>query len=231
MKIALIGYGKMGKMIEKNALERGHEIVACINSKEWNADAVQQAEMCIEFSHPEAAVSHIKKLAALKKDIVIGTTGWYNHLDHVQSIVDEAGIGALYSPNFSIGIYLMMKIVEHAASLMNAFKEYDVACVEAHHRHKVDSPSGTAEMITKAIEGSLKRIDKVPTSSIRCGSIPGTHSVIFDSPCDHLDITHTARNREGFASGAVVAGEWLQGKKGLYTFNQCMQSIIEKRIL
>lgn len=231
MKIALIGYGKMGKMIEKNAVERGHEIVARINSKEWDADAVRQAEMCIEFSRPEAAISNIRKLAELKKEVVIGTTGWYDQLELVRSIVENAGIGALYSPNFSIGINLMMKMVEHAASLMNAFDEYDVACIEAHHRHKVDSPSGTAEMITKGIEGSLKRVDKVPTSSIRCGSIPGTHTVLFDSPCDTLSITHTARNREGFASGAVLAGEWLQGRRGLYTFADCMQSIIEKRVL
>lgn len=231
MKIALIGYGKMGKMIEKSALERGHEIVARINSSEWDHDALQRADVCIEFSHPEAAVNNITKLAKLKKNIVIGTTGWYPQLELIQSVVDEAGVGAIYSANFSIGVNLMIAIVDHAASVMNAFEEYDVACIEAHHKQKVDSPSGTAEMITKTIEGTMKRIDKVPISSVRCGSIPGTHTVLFDSPCDTISITHTARSREGFASGAVLAGEWLQGKKGLYTFAQCMQSMIERGVL
>lgn len=230
MKIALIGYGKMGKMIEKSALERGHEIVARFNSKEWDLHALHQADVCIEFTHPDAAIENIKKLAQLKKNIVIGTTGWYEHVNSVESIINEAQIGAVYSPNFSIGVNLMMMIVDHAAQVMEAFEEYDVACVEAHHKQKVDTPSGTAALIAKNVKANMKRIDSVPTSSIRCGSIPGTHTVLFDSPCDTVSITHTARNREGFAAGSIQAAEWLQGKKGLFTFDQCMRSIIDRRL-
>lgn len=230
MKIALIGYGKMGQMIEKSALERGHAIVARIHSKAWDLAAVQQADVCIEFTHPAAAIENIKKLAGLKKDIVIGTTGWYDQLDLVKSIVETAQIGALYSPNYSIGVNLMLNMVDHAAKLMNAFEEYDVAGIEAHHKQKIDSPSGTAMLLAKTVEANMERIGSMPISSIRCGSIPGTHQILFDAPCDMISITHTARSREGFASGALHAAEWLRGRKGLYTFAQCMQSIIEGRL-
>lgn len=230
MKIALIGYGKMGKMIEKSALEKGHDIVARFNSKDWDLDALRQADVCIEFTHPDAAIENIKRLAELKKNIVIGTTGWYERLDLVESIIDEAQIGAVYSPNFSIGVNLMMMIADYAAQVMDAFQEYDVACVEAHHKQKVDSPSGTAALIAKNVAANMQRIDSVPTSSIRCGSIPGSHTLLFDSPCDTISITHSARNREGFAAGSIQAAEWLQGKKGLFTFSQCMCSIIERRL-
>lgn len=229
MKIALIGYGKMGKMIEKIALERGHEIVARINSSSWNETELQPAEICIEFTHPEALMPNIKKIAKLKKDVVIGTTGWYDQLDTVNSMVQEAQIGALYSPNFSIGVNLLISILGHAGKLMKKFDEYDVAGIEVHHNQKKDHPSGTALEIAKVLDLNLERPDKVSFASVRCGSIPGTHTVIFDSPCDTISITHSARNREGFARGAVQAAEWVHGKKGLYSFDQCMHSIIQGR--
>lgn len=229
MKIALIGYGKMGRMVEKSAQERGHEIVARINSGVWDMQAVQQADVCIEFTHPEAALENIKKLAHLKKEIIIGTTGWYDQLATVEALVKEAKIGALYSPNFSIGVNLLLNIVEHASKLLDGFNEYDVAGIEAHHQQKKDSPSGTALQIAKKVEDNMQRIDRMPFSSVRCGSIPGEHTVFFDSPCDTISITHTARNREGFAKGAVQAAEWLKGKQGLYTFDECVLSIITER--
>ena len=229
MKIALIGYGKMGQMIEKAALERGHSIVARLTSKDWDMDALSKAEMCIEFTNPECVLDNIKKIAELKKEVVIGTTGWHDKMESVKSLVEEHQIGALYSPNFSIGINLLLDILAHAAKVINAFEEYDVAGIDYHHNRKKDSPSGTSLEIARTIEESMERIHKVPFSSIRCGSIPGTHTVLFDGPCDTISITHQARNREGFAWGAVQAAEWLKGRKGLYTFAECMQEIIQRR--
>jgi 4-hydroxy-tetrahydrodipicolinate reductase len=221
MKIALIGYGKMGQMIEKAAV--GHEIVARITSSHWDLDAVQEADLCFEFTHPESAVENIRRLAELKKEIVIGTTGWHDQLEHVRSIVEQHQIGALYAANFSIGINLLLQIVAHASKVMNGFSEYEVAGIDYHHKQKKDSPSGTALEIGRTIAENMQRVENVPFSSIRCGSIPGTHTVLFDSPCDTIAITHEARNREGFAKGAVQAAEWLHGKKGFYTFADFMQ--------
>lgn len=230
MKIALIGYGKMGQMIEKIAISRGHVIIARINSNQWDMNALQSADTCIEFTQPDCVLENIQKLAELKKEVVIGTTGWHDKVNEIQSIVKKNQIGALYSSNFSIGINLLIEILAHASKVMDAFDEYDIAGVDYHHNKKKDSPSGTAMEIAKTIEKNMKRIDKVPFSSIRCGSIPGTHTVLFDSPCDTISITHEARNREGFALGAIQAAEWLRGKKGLYTFADCMQEMFQRRL-
>lgn len=230
MKIGLIGYGKMGQMIEKTAINRGHTIVARIDSKDWDIKSLQHADICIEFTQPDCVIENIKRLAELKKEVIIGTTGWHDKVDEVQSIVKKNQIGALYSSNFSIGINLLLEILAYASKVMDAFDEYDVAGVDYHHNKKKDSPSGTAREIAKTIEENMNRIDEVPFSSIRCGSIPGTHTILFDSPCDTISITHEARNREGFALGAVHAAEWLQGKKGLYTFADCMQEMIQRRL-
>lgn len=230
MKIALIGYGKMGQMIEKNAVSRGHSIVARITSKRWDREAVRNADICLEFTHPGCVLENIKRIAELGKEVVIGTTGWYDDLELVRSMINEHQIGALYAPNFSIGVNLLLEILTHASKAMNAFEEYDVAGIDYHHSRKKDSPSGTALEIARTIEENMERIDKVPFSSIRCGSIPGTHTVLFDSLCDTIFITHEARSREGFALGAVQAAEWLRGRKGLFTFADCMQEIIQRRL-
>ncbi len=224
-----MGYGKMGQMIEKIALARGHTIAARLTSRNQEWEALQQTDICIDFTHPECVIDNIKKIAELKKNVVIGTTGWHDSMDIVRSIVDENNIGALHSPNFSIGVHLFFQIVAHASKLINAFQEYDVAGIEYHHNSKKDAPSGTALEMAKVIETNMKRIDKVPLSSVRCGSIPGIHTVLFDSFCDTLSITHEARSREGFALGAVLAAEWLKGKRGLYTFADCVQDIIQAR--
>jgi 4-hydroxy-tetrahydrodipicolinate reductase len=229
MKIALIGYGKMGQMIEKTALGRGHSIVARITSNQWDMEALLNADICLEFTHPDCVLENIRKIAELKKEVIIGTTGWHDEMELVRSIVEEHQIGALYSPNFSIGVNLLLEILAHASKVMNAFEEYDVAGIDFHHNRKKDSPSGTSLEIARTIEENMERINKVPFSSIRCGSIPGTHTVLFDSLCDTISITHEARNREGFAQGAVQAAEWLRGRKGLYTFAECMQEIIQRR--
>jgi 4-hydroxy-tetrahydrodipicolinate reductase len=229
MKIALIGYGKMGQMIEKAALGRGHSIVARMTSNQWDMEALLNADICLEFTHPECVLKNIRRIAELKKEVVIGTTGWHDEMELVRSIVEEHQIGALYSPNFSIGVNLLLEILAHASKVMNAFEEYDVAGIDFHHNRKKDSPSGTSLEIARTIEENMERINKVPFSSIRCGSIPGTHTVLFDSLCDTISITHEARNSEGFAQGVVQAAEWLRGRKGLYTFAECMQEIIQRR--
>ncbi len=230
MKIALIGYGQMGRMVEKVALEHNHEIVARITSQKWDRDALENSDIFIDFTHPESALNNIKKIIPLRKPLIIGTTGWYEHLDILQTLVQQHQSAALYSPNFSIGVQLLYEIIQNASVAMNAFKEYDVAGIEYHHSKKKDSPSGTALEISKIIEGSIERIDKLPFSSVRCGTIPGIHTIFFNSPFDTLTISHEAISREGFARGAILAAEWLLDKKGLYTFKDCMQDMMKKRL-
>jgi 4-hydroxy-tetrahydrodipicolinate reductase len=225
MKIALIGYGKMGQMVEKMALARGHTIVGRMTSDRWEMGGLQDADICIDFTRPESVLENVRKIAALKKAIVVGTTGWDEKMQVVQSLVEEHQIGLLYSPNFSIGVNLLLEILAHASKVFNAFEEYGVAGIEYHHSEKRDSPSGTALDIARTIERNMGRINRVPFSSIRCGSIPGIHTVLFDSPCDTILITHEARSREGFANGALLAAEWLKGKRGVYTFADCMREI------
>jgi 4-hydroxy-tetrahydrodipicolinate reductase len=215
MKIGLIGYGKTGKMVEKYAQIRGHEIVGIATSKD-SLDTLQEADVCIDFSHPEATLKNIKHLANLGKNVVIGTTGWYDALEAVDDLVKKSNIGLLYGPNFSIGVQLFNKILFDAAKLLKNHSQYDIAAVEEHHNQKVDAPSGTALKLSKTILDASGK--KIAFSTIRCGSIPGTHTIIFDSPADTLTLSHQARNREGFAEGAVIAAEWLLGKKGIYRF-------------
>lgn len=233
MKIALIGYGKMGKMVESAALSKSYTIVSKIDSHQQSIskESLANADICIDFSHPNCVVNNVKSIAALKKNIVMGTTGWYDHLDLVKEIVNNADIGFLYSPNFSLGVSLFLEIVAQAAALMAPFESYDVGGFEIHHNQKADSPSGTAKAIAKRLLANLPRKkeviygqpnqqihpDTIHFSSTRFGSVPGTHSVAFDSNSDSITLTHTARNREGFANGAIRAAEWLVGKKGFYT--------------
>lgn len=230
MNIALIGYGKMGQMIERAALDRGHSIVARMTSNRWDADGLLNADICFEFTCPECVLENIEKIAALKKDVVIGTTGWQDSIESVRSAVQEHQIGALYSSNFSIGVNLLLEILAHASKTIAPFEEYDVAGIDLHHNSKKDSPSGTSLEIARTIQENMGRIDKVPFSSIRCGSIIGTHTVLFDSPSDTISITHEARDRKGFAQGAIQAAEWLKGRKGLYTFADCMREIINGQL-
>jgi 4-hydroxy-tetrahydrodipicolinate reductase len=226
MKIALIGYGNMGQMIEKVAESRGHTIVARLSSVPWDVAAVQEADVCMEFTQAACVLENVQRLAALKKAIIIGTTGWYDHLSWMNTLVKEQEIGVLYSPNFSLGVQLLFAILTKAAQLMNNFGEYDVAGIEYHHNQKKDAPSGTARELAKIIEANMQRTDKMPFSSIRCGAIPGIHTILFDSPYDTITLSHEARNREGFAHGAIQAAEWLQGRKGLYTFADCIRTTL-----
>jgi 4-hydroxy-tetrahydrodipicolinate reductase len=226
MKIALIGYGKMGKMTEEAAIEKGHQIVSIIDPKhsKMSLDILQDADLCIDFSHPDHVFDNIKKAAAFGKNLVVGTTGWYELIPQVKEVVSESGIGLIYSPNFSLGIHLFFKMIKQAAALMNAHDQYDVGGFESHHQQKVDTPSGTANALIDILLKEIPRKNKLNFPSLRCGSIPGTHAVIFDSPADSIELKHTARNRKGFAYGAIAAGEWLQGKKGFYTLDALFEA-------
>jgi 4-hydroxy-tetrahydrodipicolinate reductase len=225
MKIALIGYGKMGKMIEKIALEKGHEIVSIIaphlNTK-ITANSVERADICIDFSTSSCVVNNISQLVSLKKNIVVGTTNWEKDLGRVKALVEENNTGLFYASNFSIGMNLFIKVLQDAAKKIIPTGIYDIAGVEEHHNKKLDAPSGTAKTISKAISESLEGAIEVPFSSIRCGSIPGTHTILFDSPADSITLTHTARNREGFVLGAIAAAEWMKGRAGLFTMEDML---------
>lgn len=223
MKIALIGYGKVGKLIDVMSQERGHEVVARLDSKRQDMDLLSSADVCIEFTRPEAAVDNIKTCAALQKNIVVGTTGWYDRIDEIEGLAEDMGI--LYAPNFSLGVFLWLKMVRQSAALMERFKDYEVEGLELHHRQKKDAPSGTALMMESVVKEEMQRVKKLETTSIRKGALPGTHSLIFNSPLDSITITHEARNRKGFAQGAILAAEWLKGKKGLYTLEDMWKDV------
>ncbi|MBO4403933.1 MAG: 4-hydroxy-tetrahydrodipicolinate reductase [Treponema sp.] len=239
MKIALVGYGKMGHMIETQALSFGNEVVATIDvispdakykvscgDYEAVAKAVKEsgAEGIIEFTYPSSVMGNINALIPLKLPLVIGTTGWNDRHEEVRALAEKYGTPVMTSANFSIGVNLFYKIVEEAAKLVNSFTEYDAAVWEMHHNQKADSPSGTAIDIAKKVLSGFTRKDTVVTdafherpkanelhvSSTRCGSVPGTHTVFFDSEADTIELTHTARSRKGFASGAVHALENLK---------------------
>lgn len=238
MKIALVGYGQMGHMIEQCAKKIGHQIVATIDPvasdatnkiPTGNAEALVKvvidsgAEGIIEFSHPLAVMDNIKALLPLKLPLVVGTTGWKDYEAEVAKIAASTGGTIMRSANFSVGVNMFYRIVEEAAKLFASFDEYDTALWEAHHNLKADSPSGTALELAKRImiANSSKtemvfdafhqrpQPHQLHVSSTRVGSVPGTHKVFFDSPADTIEITHTARSREGFAFGAVHALEKL----------------------
>ena len=232
MKIALIGYGKMGKEIERCASEKGIAVSAVFDeNKPVTVGGIRDADVCIDFSIPSAVVHNTGIYAKAKKNAVIGTTGWLEHLDKISDVVRHAGIGLIHASNFSIGVNVFMQIVAYASERMNAFEEYDAYIHEIHHNQKLDSPSGTALSIGKIMLEKIERkrallsdtskekiqSDQLHVTSTRTGSVPGTHMVGFDSPADTIELTHTARNRTGFALGALYAAEWIQGKKGLYT--------------
>jgi 4-hydroxy-tetrahydrodipicolinate reductase len=225
MKISLFGKGKMGCRVERTALERSHQIVP-----------FEQSETVIDFSHPDAIIKNLIKSSQENKNVVMGTTGWYDRMDEVQEIVENAGIGFIWAANFSIGVWLFNQMVKHAAQLIGASGRYDASIVETHHREKVDRPSGTAKVLganllenfegkTELAEDPVGSIPKeaVAVHSIRSGCNPGKHEVRFDAPTDTITLTHQAHSRESFALGAVVAAEWLQGKRGFFNLDAMME--------
>jgi 4-hydroxy-tetrahydrodipicolinate reductase len=231
MKIALIGYGKMGKMVEQAVLNTGNQIVAKF-SRELGMPHERQhdfadADAVIDFSVAEAVIPHLELCLALGKPIIIGTTGWEEHLQMAKEKVLKAGGSCLYSPNFSIGVCLFQKIIAYAASLFEPFDEYDVSGFEMHHSKKKDQPSGTAKILTQTLLEQMPRMSEFDFTSQRSGHFPGTHTLHFDSPVDTLTFTHAARSREGFAHGALKAAEWLLSRQGFFTMDDMLSSSLE----
>lgn len=219
MKLVLLGYGKMGKLVERAALERGHEVLDRVRSDRKISEEIRNADLCLDFSHAGGVIEHIEACGRLGKGLAIGTTGWEERLPEAKALAERYGIGVLYAPNFSLGVHLFLKILEHSARLVGRFSDYEAAGIEFHHAKKKDAPSGTALEMGRRIEKEMKRANPLPIAAVRCGSIPGTHQVMFDSFCDTISIRHEARSREGFAKGAVEGAEWLVGKKGFFTLD------------
>ena len=237
MKIALIGYGKMGKTIERIARERGHEIVSVIdvdNRDDFKSDAFRSADVAIEFTVPQVALDNYQQAFEAGVAVVSGTTGWTEQLEKVKTNVLNNGYTLFWSSNFSPGVNIFMAVNKYLAKIMNQFPDYNVEMTEVHHTQKLDAPSGTA--ITLA-EGILENLDRKTTwvkeiehgdnelaiKSIREGQVPGIHSIRYESAVDSIEIIHDAKNREGFALGAVVAAEFTCGKKGFLGMNDMLK--------
>jgi 4-hydroxy-tetrahydrodipicolinate reductase len=236
MKIALIGYGKMGKAIEEIAVKKGHQIVLKISSQntaDCTSENLLQADVAIEFTNPHSAVNNIKKCLDAGVPVVCGSTGWLQHWDEVTKYCDEQNGALLYASNFSIGVNLFFELNTYLAKLMATYPDYDVMIEEIHHTQKKDAPSGTAITLAEQILQQLQRkkkwvneessnTDELSIISKRIDPAPGTHTIKYRSAIDDIKITHTAHNRSGFASGAVLAAEFLQDKKGIYTMKDVL---------
>jgi 4-hydroxy-tetrahydrodipicolinate reductase len=232
MNIALIGYGSMGRAVEAAARERGHSIVTIVNEHHSGLDATHLAEslraadVAIDFTAETAVLRNVEACMAADLPLVEGTTGWLNNLDIVRDQVTAAGGAFIYGANFSIGVNLFYKISEFAAELFAKFPEYEAFIEEQHHSRKKDAPSGTALKIKEIISAHLE--GDIGVVSTRGGHIPGTHRVGFDGPADQILLEHSARSREGFALGAVMAGEWVAGRKGFFEFPAVIDEILRK---
>ncbi len=230
MKFALLGYGRMGKAIEQIAIERGHEIV-CKIDKNLSEGDLQEADVAINFSIPDAAVANINSALNQAIPVVCGTTGWLDAYQQVTQKAQENNTAFLYASNFSVGVNLFFKLNKVLAQMMQPHKEYKVSMEEPHHIHKLDAPSGTAITLAEGIiENSHitqwkldeEAKDSVSIQSLREGEVPGTHSIKYQSPIDDITIEHKAHNRKGFALGAVIAAEWIVGKKGIFKMDDVL---------
>ena len=232
MKIALIGYGKMGREIEAIAREQGETIAQVFEiGNVVRPESLADVDVCIDFSMPDAVLSNIHAAIEARRDIVVGTTGWYQHLPELKNAVKESGL--LYSANFSLGMNYFFRIVRRAGELMNGAADYDPYVHEVHHRQKLDSPSGTALRLARILLETIDRKKEIlgqppvgqigpemlHVTSTRAGVVAGTHTVAFDSEADFIELTHVAKTRKGFALGALAAARWLHGRKGIYTMD------------
>ena len=235
MNIAIIGYGKMGREIEKVAIERGHKVTLKITSKnvnEFTLNNLKAADVAIEFTSPELAIENINKCIASKTPVVVGTTGWYSKLEEVSNSVLENDCSFLYATNCSIGVNLFFKLNKQLAKLMNNHPDYAIQMEETHHTEKRDAPSGTAITLAEGvIENTAKEIwvagdtqeeRELGVVSYRKENVPGTHTVSYTSEIDTIEIKHTAHNRKGFALGAVIAAEYIANKKGIFTMEDVL---------
>ena len=246
MKIALIGYGKMGKIIEQIALNRGHAVVLKLditNPKDFAR--LPEADVAIEFTRPESAIENLKKCFDARVPVVCGTTGWVDKYAEMSALCLEKGSAFFYASNYSIGVNIFFEINQRLAALMNNYDMYDVKMTEIHHTQKLDAPSGTAITLAQGILANVDRKEKwvcntentAPSESLwegvaasneivitaeRIDPAPGTHIVTYDSPIDTIEITHTAHSRAGFATGAILAAEWLVNKKGVFSMKDML---------
>ena len=233
MKIAIVGYGKMGKIISEIAEKRGHEIVAKLNETP-TLENLKNADVAIEFSNPEVTFNNIKICLENKIPVICGTTGWLDQKPEIEKIALENETAFLYGSNFSLGVNLFFALNEKLADLMKNFNEYKVQLEEIHHTHKLDAPSGTAISLAEGIIKNNPRFDawkldetkenQLGIFAIRENEVPGTHSVFYKSEVDEIEIKHTAFNRNGFAIGAVIAAEWIPGKKGNFSMKDVLFS-------
>jgi 4-hydroxy-tetrahydrodipicolinate reductase len=236
MTIALIGYGKMGKAIEQIAIEQGHEIVLKIsvdNLQDCTTENIQKADVAIEFTSPESAIQNLQMCIDAGVPVVCGSTGWVEHEEELKKYCTEHNGTVLFSSNFSIGVNIFFAINKKLAALINPHKGYDISITETHHTAKLDAPSGTAITIAqqilennnsknKWILGSSNNTTDLPITSVRENPAPGTHSVLYSSAIDSIEIIHTAHSRAGFAAGALAAAVFLQNKKGIYTMSDVL---------
>jgi len=237
MKIALIGYGKMGKAIEEIARQRGHSVEAAIsraNLHEFTADNLSKADMAIEFTGPHSAYENVKKCLEAGIPVVCGSTGWTEKIEEIKQLATDKNCGFIYASNFSVGVNVFFEVNKRLAALMAPHEDYDVILEETHHTQKKDAPSGTAITLAEQILAVNKRkqrwvneISDVPGDleiiSHRIDPAPGTHSIKYSSPIDTIEIIHTAHSRKGFAAGAVLAAEFLQGRSGYFTMKDVLQ--------
>ncbi len=227
LKIACIGYGKMGRSVEALAVARGHEVVARIDraTREGRAsltrEALGQADVAIEFSVPDAAVANALACLDAGVPVVVGTTGWYGELARVREHAERRGGSLFFAPNFSPGVAIFAAIAARAAAMLAGDATFDVHIVETHHAAKRDAPSGTAKLLRDALATEPPR--EIPITSVRVGSVPGTHEIICDAPFEQIRLVHEARDRRVFAAGALRAAEWLVGRVGVFTMDDMLQ--------
>lgn len=230
MKIALIGHGAMGKLIERLATEKGHEIGVVIDEADAAATAdevaanLRDVDVAIDFTTAEAVRRNVEACMIVGIPLVEGTTGWNSERDVIEKLVRDADGSFVFGANFSIGVNLFYRVVDHASELFAKFSEYEVFIEEQHHSRKKDAPSGTALKIKDVVARHIKHDFGV--SATRAGNIPGTHRVGFDGPADQILLEHIARSREGFAAGALMAAEWILGKKGFYEFTDVIDEVL-----
>jgi 4-hydroxy-tetrahydrodipicolinate reductase len=230
MKIALLGYGKMGKVIEKIALERGHEIVLRKDRSD-TFEGLSKADIAIDFSVPTSAVNHISECLNQNIPVISGTTGWLENYNEMVGLCKEKNGSFIYASNFSLGVNIFFELNNYLAKMMKNLKDYHVSMEEIHHTQKLDAPSGTAISLANGIIENTDYVNwtlenpienEIYIDAKRIENIPGTHAVFYDSKVDQIEIKHTAHSREGFALGSIIAAEWLVGKKGVFTMKDVL---------